>query len=92
MGVPAHDTRDAALAEVRGVPSVNVIAKASKDNEGEEGGEGVLVNSGTFDGMRPSEARKAIASELKVSECCWDSGLGGAKCQRVFVASRVHAL
>jgi leucyl-tRNA synthetase len=67
MGVPAHDTRDAGLAEVRGLPSVNVIAKTSKDDDGDASSDGIMVNSGPFDGMNPVEARKAISAELKVN-------------------------
>ena len=72
MGVPAHDTRDGVLAEVHRLPVVSVIAKTAGDSEVENdgGGEVMMVNSGEFDGMRPTDAKKAIGEELKVRGRC----------------------
>ncbi len=70
MGVPAHDTRDGVLAESRGLPVVNVIAKTvangSRVSDADADDESVMVNSGSFDGLRAKDARKAIGDELKV--------------------------
>ncbi len=66
MGVPAHDTRDAALAEVHGLPVLEVIKNV--DNGSEADGNEVLINSGVFDGMRTEDAKKHIVKELKVCE------------------------
>jgi leucyl-tRNA synthetase len=73
MGVPAHDARDGVLAESRGLPVVNVITKATASGSGTSDGDAdvdsVMVNSGTFDGLRTKDARKAIGDALKVSAC-----------------------
>ena len=70
MGVPAHDSRDADLAQVCGLPVVNVIAKSSKSDGGDDVCDDVLENSAAFDGMRLSDARVSIGAELKVSSVC----------------------
>jgi leucyl-tRNA synthetase len=68
MGVPAHDTRDGVLAEVQGLPVVNVISKTVEHSSGgsDADADGVMVNSGEFDGLRPLDAKIAIGKELKV--------------------------
>ncbi len=68
MGVPAHDTRDGVLAEVQRLPVVNVIAKTigSSSGDSDADGDGTMVNSRQFDGLKPADARKAILEELKV--------------------------
>jgi leucyl-tRNA synthetase len=60
MAVPGHDERDFEFAKQFGLPIVRVIA-GDGDNAGtplKEAyvGEGVLVNSGEFDGVRSEEA------------------------------------
>ncbi len=76
MGVPAHDTRDGVLAEVQRLPVVSVIAKTAGNGgvDNDSDGEGVMVNSGEFDGLRPSDAKKAIGEELKVGRSCGQNG------------------
>ena len=62
MAVPAHDERDFEFATQFGIPIVEVIAPQS----GAQGtlaeaytGDGVMVNSGRFDGMAaPGEASR----------------------------------
>ncbi len=71
MGVPAHDTRDGVLAASRGLPVVNVIDKTVENGSRVADADaadvaGVMVNSGSFDGLRAKDARKAIGDELKV--------------------------
>ncbi|PTX64812.1 leucyl-tRNA synthetase [Melghirimyces profundicolus] len=69
MGVPAHDERDFQFADQYGLPIRTVIRP--RDGEATEGelreaytGEGVLINSGPFDGMDSREAIGAIADRL----------------------------
>lgn len=66
MVVPAHDERDYAFAEKFSIPIVKVIETPENITvEGLYSGEGVLVNSGHFDGMDTSEAREQIVSWLE---------------------------
>ncbi len=63
MGVPAHDERDFAFAKNLSLPITEVIAP-----EGKSQGElkeayledGILINSGTFNGLKASEAKAKI--------------------------------
>ena len=64
MAVPAHDDRDFAFAEKFGIPIVNVI-DGKKDEDGVIVTEGVLINSGTFDGMSTSDAREEVVAWLE---------------------------
>jgi len=66
MAVPAHDERDFAFAEKFELPIIKVIEKPEDDSEvGLYTGEGVLVNSGSFDGMTSSDAREEIVAWLE---------------------------
>jgi len=65
MGVPAHDTRDFEFAKKHSIDIVQVI-KPLEDIEGEcYTGSGTLVNSGNFDGVSNSEAKKLITEHAK---------------------------
>ena len=73
MAVPGHDERDYAFARAHALP-IRVVIQApgpvssSPGGESVEGaytGEGVLVNSGPFDGMPSQEARAAITAWLE---------------------------
>src|SRR3989344_2874247 len=75
MAVPAHDERDFAFAQkfglgIREVVSPHPLSSPEEKRESSYTGEGVLVNSGEFDGMESGEAKQAIAEkvggELKV--------------------------
>jgi leucyl-tRNA synthetase len=68
MAVPGHDERDFEFATQFGLPIVRVVA-----GEGEDAGsplreayvgDGVVVNSGQFDGMPWPEAKRAITAWL----------------------------
>lgn len=60
MAVPAHDERDHDFAKKHGLEIREVIK-----GDGEVyTGEGELVNSGEFDGMRSEDARKAITEHV----------------------------
>lgn len=66
MAVPAHDERDYAFAEKYDLPIIAVVEKPENETEaGPYGGEGVLVNSGAFDGMESSEAREEVVAWLE---------------------------
>ncbi|MNH50003.1 Leucine--tRNA ligase [compost metagenome] len=74
MAVPAHDERDFAFAEKFSLPIVEVIEKPEDSDEvGVYHGEGVLTNSGNFDGMSTSEAREEIVAWLE------QQGIGASK-------------
>ena len=67
MAVPAHDERDAAFAEKYELPIVTVIERPDDDPDTDQcyHGEGVLVNSGAFDGTRSEDAREQIVAWLE---------------------------
>lgn len=71
MAVPAHDERDLEFAEKFELPVVEVVAGKSDDRI--YSGEGVLQNSGRFDGMETSEAREEIVAWLE------QEGIGESK-------------
>lgn len=64
MGVPAHDERDFAFAEKYELPIVDVIEKPDDAVDRCYHGEGVLQNSGQFDGTRTEDAREQIVAWL----------------------------
>ena len=66
MACPAHDERDFAFAEKFDLPIVEVLEKPEDSNEvGIYHGEGVMVNSGAFDGMRSEQVREEIVDWLE---------------------------
>ncbi|CAN5839404.1 leucine--tRNA ligase [soil metagenome] len=71
MGVPAHDQRDFEFARKYGLPITVVIrsadaAAASSDALTEAAdSDGVLVNSGPYDGLASDAARQRITEEAK---------------------------
>ena len=71
MGVPTHDQRDFYFAKKLNLPLILVIQPPDKpDLKAEEmteayTGEGILVNSGPFNGLPSPQAREAIASYLE---------------------------
>lgn len=78
MAVPAHDTRDFAFAKKYGLPIRRVIAP--QDGAAEElteayVDEGVMVNSGEYDGLTSTEAWERIADWLEAQ------GIGERKVQ-----------
>ncbi|MCX7739001.1 MAG: leucine--tRNA ligase [Hydrogenothermaceae bacterium] len=67
MAVPAHDQRDWEFAMKYGLP-MKVVVSLDKEWEFEKGayeGEGILVNSGDFNGLLSSLARERITEFLK---------------------------
>jgi len=73
MGVPAHDERDFAFAEKYHLPGVEVIEKPAANDEQVYHDEGVLINSGKYNGLLSNEAREKIVAWLE------ENGLGAAK-------------
>jgi leucyl-tRNA synthetase len=66
MGVPAHDERDFAFANAFDLPIVEVIEKPETDSDTAiYHGEGLLINSGSFDGKASSDAREEIVAWLE---------------------------
>ena len=64
MAVAAHDERDYAFAKKYGLPVTQVIQKAGGETVLPFCEDGILVNSGSFDGLSGDEARNAIAVHL----------------------------
>lgn len=65
MGVPAHDDRDFAFAEQFKLPVIEVIERPHDTSEQCYHGEGVLVNSGEFDGKMSSDVREELVAWLE---------------------------
>ncbi len=65
MGVPGHDERDLAFAEKFKLPVVEVIEKPHDSDEHCYHGEGLLQNSGQFDGTSSADAREQIVAWLE---------------------------
>ena len=64
MAVAAHDERDYAFAKKYGLPVTQVIQKVGGETVLPFCEDGILVNSGDFDGLSGEEARDAIAVHL----------------------------
>lgn len=77
MCVPGHDERDFEFASVFSLPVRRVIAASAAEADAPltqaEAGEGVLVNSGPYNGMFWEEGKKAITKWLE------ERGIGKAK-------------
>ncbi|HIA91890.1 TPA: leucine--tRNA ligase [Candidatus Saccharibacteria bacterium] len=63
MAVPAHDERDHEFADKFKLKIVETYKKADPE-ESKFGGEGVVINSGEFDGLRTEDAREKIVAKL----------------------------
>jgi leucyl-tRNA synthetase len=66
MAVPAHDERDHAFAQKFDIPIVRVVKNDAPDDAYTHD-EGVMVNSGEFDGQSSSDARENIVKSLAAS-------------------------
>ncbi|MCY3819867.1 MAG: leucine--tRNA ligase [Gammaproteobacteria bacterium] len=68
MAVPGHDTRDFEFAETFDLPIVRVIAPAEEDASSPLAeayvGDGVMVNSGRFDGLSMAKGKRAVVDWL----------------------------
>jgi leucyl-tRNA synthetase len=70
MAVPGHDQRDFDFATKYGLPILRVVAASADDADRPfgaeaEAGDGVLVNSGAFDGMTVTEAKATIIARAE---------------------------
>ncbi|MFN2226124.1 MAG: leucine--tRNA ligase, partial [Anaerolineae bacterium] len=67
MAVPAHDQRDYEFAQRYGLPVVEVIRPADGpwDHDSAYEGQGIMVNSGPFDGQASAEAWQTIAGAME---------------------------
>ncbi|MGL4737746.1 MAG: leucine--tRNA ligase, partial [Cellulosilyticaceae bacterium] len=67
MCVPAHDERDFAFAKTFDLPIVQVISKTGEVEELTEAftEEGIMINSGEFDGMKSGDAKVQIPDYLE---------------------------
>ncbi len=63
MAVPAHDERDFEFAKKYDLPIIDVVQKPA-DFEGCYTGEGIMVNSGVYDGLPSAKARDKIVADL----------------------------
>ena len=64
MAVPGHDQRDWEFADAFGLPIIEVISGGDVSAEPFIG-DGALVNSSDFDGLRVEEAKTAITARLE---------------------------
>lgn len=64
MAVAAHDERDYAFAKKYGLSMTQVIQKEGGETDLPFCEDGILVNSGEFDGLSGDEARDAVAVKL----------------------------
>jgi leucyl-tRNA synthetase len=68
MAVPAHDQRDLDFARAFGL-QVRVVVDTGAEDPAETGvatsGDGVLVNSGPYDGLRKDEAVERVVADLE---------------------------
>jgi leucyl-tRNA synthetase len=63
MAVPAHDDRDAEFAQKFDLPIVRVVKNDAADDEYTHA-EGVMINSGDYDGQPSAEVRVRIVEDL----------------------------
>lgn len=78
MAVPTHDTRDYAFAKKYNLPLKVVIQDPKNPSDCSESAytdEGILVNSGEFDGIKNTDAKKLITQKAV------DNGFGEFKTQ-----------
>jgi leucyl-tRNA synthetase len=67
MAVPAHDSRDFEFAKQFNLPIIEVISKDGKPSEELTelyDGQGIMINSGEFNGMNSEEGKKRIVESL----------------------------
>ena len=67
MAVPAHDERDFEFAEKFDLPVIEVVEKPENSADADRcyHGEGELVNSGRFNGLRSEDAREQVVAWLE---------------------------
>ena len=65
MAVPAHDSRDYAFAKKFNLPIIPLIEGADVSEESYDAKEGIMMNSGMFNGMSVLEAKQAAINEVE---------------------------
>ena len=65
MAVPAHDERDYEFATKYNIPMKQVVQGDDMPKSGAFTGEGVIVNSGEFDGLTNAAAKKAVIAKIE---------------------------
>lgn len=65
MAVPAHDERDNEFAKKFDLPIVEVVKAEEASDDEIVTGEGLLMNSGSFDDVSTAEARELIVQHLE---------------------------
>lgn len=65
MGVPGHDERDYEFATKYNLPIRQVIQSPEGETTGAYSGEGIIVNSGNFDGIQSNKAGQEILQRLQ---------------------------
>ena len=65
MAVPAHDERDYEFATKYNLPIIQVIKNNEENSKGAFIGNGVLINSGEFNGLSSSKAQKSITKKIE---------------------------
>lgn len=63
MGVPAHDERDNEFAKKFNLPIIRVVQNDASDDECSHE-EGIMMNSGEYDGMPSADMREKIVADL----------------------------
>ncbi len=69
MAVPAHDERDWEFAKKFDLPITQVFEQPGTDPDTPSTGEGVMKNSGAYDGLSTSDAREKIVADLVKQSC-----------------------
>jgi len=64
MAVPAHDERDFEFANQFSIPIIEVVSSNAVHHGGCYSGEGIMINSGKYDGLPSTEAREQIVADL----------------------------
>ncbi len=64
MAVPAHDERDFEFANQYSIPIIEVVSSTTPHHGGCYSGEGIMINSGKYDGLPSAEAREQIVADL----------------------------
>ncbi|MCQ2973765.1 MAG: leucine--tRNA ligase [Bacteroidales bacterium] len=65
MAVPAHDSRDYAFAKKFNLPIIPLIEGADVSTESYDAKEGIMMNSGLFNGMNVLEAKEAAIQQVE---------------------------
>ena len=65
MAVPAHDSRDYAFAKNFNLPIIPLIEGADVSQESYDAKEGIMMNSGIFNGLEVKAAKEAAIQEVE---------------------------